>query len=235
MSWFGLNPQEIIDRSTADGVLPSGRSLTRSLVHGALGFTLVSIAGFAPWAVFGRPLHRAMGEAGLYAVCAAVFIGLSGLCLHKLILGPGSLSRFYAVFAVAFTAYAIAWIAAWMSFGGHLGSALGLLAGTLVMAWLLVLAFDAKEQFVKVAAALFILNAIGYFAGGVVQGAVASLDRARFLGVALQRSDRVMLANLLWGVCYGLGFGAGLGLAFHFCQTKVRHLLRSRSGNEADL
>ena len=39
--------------------------------------------------------------------CTAIFIGLSGLCLHRLILGPGSLSRFYKLFSLAFAAFIV--------------------------------------------------------------------------------------------------------------------------------
>jgi hypothetical protein len=35
-------------------------------------------------------------------VCAIVFIVLSGLLLHRLIIGPGSLGRFYKLFSAAF-------------------------------------------------------------------------------------------------------------------------------------
>ena len=36
-----------------------------------------------------------------------------------------------------------------------------------------------------------------------------------------------MLAKMQWGVCYGLGLGAGLGRAFHLCQREARSLLSS--------
>jgi hypothetical protein len=34
---------------------------------------------------------------------------------------------------------------------------------------------------------------------------------------------------LLWGACYGFGFGAALGAAFHVCQQRARALLREPS------
>jgi len=75
---------------------------------------LISVAGFAPWALSGAWFYRRVGEIGLYAVCALVFMGLSGIFLHRLIIGPGSLLKFYKLFAPAFALYAIAWTAAWM-------------------------------------------------------------------------------------------------------------------------
>ena len=172
---------------------------------------MVSVAGFIPWAVFGRWLGQRIGEAGLYATCALVFIGLAGLLLHPLILGPGSLSRFYKLFGASFAAYSVAWIAGWMSLHGHPGSVAGLLAGTTVMGWMLVTAFEARGQLLKVIGALFVLNSLGYFIGGVLEGAIYP--------------HSALTAKLMWGVCYGLGLGAGLGLAFYLCQSGARALL----------
>ncbi len=94
---------------------------------------------------------------------------------------------------------------------GHAGSLAGLFAGTMVMACMLVAAFDALRAVVKVFLALFILNSAGYFAGGV--------SEAMFI------KEHPLAAKLSWGVFYGIGLGAGLGLAFHFCQERARKLL----------
>jgi hypothetical protein len=67
---------------------------------------------------------------------------------------------------------------------------------------------------------VFILNALGYFAGGWVEGQVAAM-----LGFAVTKQERTRAAMLLWGVCYGLGLGAGLGLAFYNCQSRACALL----------
>lgn len=211
MSWFQLDPQGIADRARSAG--RSAPTLGASLVRGGIGFTLVSVAGFVPWAVFGRWFYRNIGEAGLYFVCALVFIGLSAPALHRLIIGPGSLSRFYKLFTIAFTVYSIAWIVAWIKLRGHLGSTVGLLAGTAAMGWMLATAFDARKETLKVIAALFVSNATGYFIGGVVEAALIK--------------QNALVAMLLWGVFYGVGFGAGLGLAFHLCQREARALLRA--------
>lgn len=209
MSWFQLDPQSIAARARAAG--SSVPSLGASVVRGMLGFTVVSVAGFVPWAVFGQWFHRQAGEAGMYAACAVVFLGLTAPLLHRLIIGPGSMSRFYKVFCPAFAAYSVAWIVGWMTLHGHLGSIAGLLSGTVVMACMLVAAFDALRVVLKVFLALFVLNSIGYFVGG--------LSEAAFIKVY------PLYAKLSWGVFYGLGLGAGLGLAFHFCQERARKLL----------
>lgn len=204
MSWFQLDPQSLAGRAATR----PAPSLAQSVMHGAIGFTLVSVAGFVPWAVTGKWLYRHVGEVGMYAACLVVFLGLAGLFLHRLIIGAGSLGRFYRLFSLAFLAYSIAWMTAWMTLRGHPGSLVGLLAGTAIMGWILTRAFDASAQTFTVTATLFALNAIGYFAGGFVE--------ARFSGTP---------GKLGWGVCYGLGFGAGLGFAFYLCQAEARRLL----------
>lgn len=209
MSWFQLDPPSIAKRARAAGSpVPS---LGASLMRGMIGFTIVSVAGFVPWAVFGQWFHQQVGEAGMYAVCAVVFLALTSPLLHRLIIGPGSVSRFYKVFGLSFTAYSVAWIAGWMALRGHLGSIAGLLVGTMVMACMLVAAFDALRVVVRVFLALFVLNSIGYFVGGISEAAFIK--------------QYPLYAKLSWGVFYGLGFGAGLGLAFHICQERARKLL----------
>ena len=91
-----------------------------SVLRGIIGFTLVSVGGFAPWPIFER-WFRSMGEMDLYIACLVMFIGLSGVCLHRLIIGPGSLPRFYKLFSLAFTAYAVAWVAIWVWLRGNAG------------------------------------------------------------------------------------------------------------------
>jgi hypothetical protein len=209
MSWFQLDPQSIATRARAAG--SSVPSLGASITRGMLGFTAVSVAGFVPWAVFGRWFRLHGGEAGMYAACAVVFITLTAPLLHRLIIGPGSISRFYKLFSLAFAAYSVAWIVGWMTLHGHPGSIVGLFTGTLVMGCMLAAAFDALHAVIKVVLALFLLNSLGYFVGG-------------FSEVALI-TQHPLATKLSWGVFYGLGLGAGLGLAFHFCQERARKLL----------
>ena len=225
MSWFQLDPDSVAERARASGRPTQLPCLGTSVGRGIVGFTTLSVTGFAPWAITGRWLYRNIGEGGLYLVCALVFLVLSGPLLHRLILGPGSLVRFYKLFGLIFAAYSILWIAGWMTLRGHLGSLTGLLAGTTAMGWMLACAFDARHKTLKVIAALFVLNSIGYFAGGWVEGAVIEIKQLSLSGTVLAKPAQAMLAKLLWGACYGLGFGAGLGFAFHFCQEKTREAL----------
>lgn len=221
MSWFQLDPESLTKRAQGSAM----RSLGASLWLGIWGFTLVSIAGFLPWGVFGKWFRFSGGELTMYIVCALVFLLLSGLLLHRLIKGTGSLSRFYKLFTPAFAAYSVAWIAGWMLVRGHAGSVVGLLSGTAIMGWMFVAAFDAKGQALKVIAALFVLNSLGYFIGGVIEVAILNMPEFTILGTTLAPRTRRMIAMMQWGVCYGIGLGAGLGVAFHLCQSKARELL----------
>jgi hypothetical protein len=232
MAWFQLDPESITARAKAAGTEVHVPSLTASVWRGTIGFTIVSVAGFVPWAIFGRSLHRLVGELGMYLGCMAVFIGLSGLLMHRLILGPGSLSRFYKLFSAAFAAYSVGWMAGWMVLRGHPGSIAGLLAGTAMMGWMMTRAFDARDATFKVIAVLFVLNSLGYFIGGWAEAGVMGMKEPTLFGVAVARKVQVRTAMLLWGVFYGLGFGAGLGWAFHLCQGTVRRSLAGAAGQK---
>jgi hypothetical protein len=211
MALFQLDPASIAARVRASGLPVSLPTAASSLLRGIVGFTVVSLAGFLPWPIMDH-WFRHPTEIGLYIACTAVFIGLSGPCLHGLIIGPGSLSRFYKVFAIAFIAYAMLWVGFWMALRGTVGEVAGLLGGTVAMGAILAFAFDIPQAAPKISFALFILNALGYYAGGKIEGKLAV--------------DHRLLAMLLWGACYGIGFGAGLGAAFHLCQQRAREILR---------
>ena len=110
MSLFQLDPQSIAARVRASGVQAPLPTAAASVVRGMIGFTLLSIAGFSPWPILDLWFRRG-SEMQLYTLCTAIFVGLSGPLLHRLIMGSGSLARFYKLFAVAFVAYAAVWIA----------------------------------------------------------------------------------------------------------------------------
>ncbi|HEV7404794.1 MAG TPA: hypothetical protein VGO11_17765 [Chthoniobacteraceae bacterium] len=210
MSWFQLDPPSIADRARAANT--SVPSLAGSLLLGTLGFMVVSVVGFVPWAAFAWWFRPRVGEGGLYAACALAFIAASAPVLHRLLIGPANLARFYKLFGATFAAYALAWSIGWFALEGHPGSVVGLLAGAVVMGGMLALAFDAKRAAVAVIASIFVLSSIGYFIGGELKHAFAPAHPVN--------------GRLLWGVAYGLGFGAGIGLAFHLCQSRARALLR---------
>lgn len=215
---FGLDPQSIANRVKSSNQPVPLPTLGESVLRGMVGFTLVSLAGFAPWVLAGRWFYRNTGEAGLYVACTVVFIGLSGLLLHRLIIGPGSLIRFYKLFSLAFAAYAVAWTIGWMMLRGTNGSIVGSLAGMVVMGGILALGFATRSGIVKVISVLFITNLAGYFIGGWAHDLV---------------SRHAMLSKAAWGLFYGLGFGAGIGWAFYVCQTEARRLIPANTASPA--
>jgi len=230
---FALDPESLVARARAATPPPRVPGRGESVVRGMIGFTLVSLGGFAPWMIAGRWLHRTVGEVGLYTVCAITFIGLSSPLLHQLIIGPGSRSRFYQLFSPAFLAYAVIWTTAWMTLaratGGMTAGIIGALAGTAAMGALLVCGFKAPEALWRVIAGLFIGNVAGYFIGELAYHGIHALKDGNAAGFVLAPQTRSWLSKSAWGLCYGLGFGAGIGFAFHTCQARARTLLASQA------
>lgn len=224
MSWFQLDASTIACRVQAEGDAEKIPTFRGSLLRGAAGFTTASLAAFVPWAVFGGWFLGRFGEGGMLGACAAVFILLSGPLLHRLIIGPGSLLIFYKLFTLALAAYAVAWLIGWTCLGGDLGNGVGLFAGALVMGWMLTRAFEQAGVIWKVVLVLFLLSALGAFGGGWVEERVLALG-----AFGLTPVTQATIARILWAVCFSAGFGAGLGLAFYFCQADVRELLRAES------
>ena len=65
-------------------------------------------------------------------------------------------------------------------------------------------AFDSIESFLKLSAVLFVSNCLGYFPGSALNEAFGS-----------------QTGMLLWGVAYGLFFGAGMGAALQLVQQET--------------
>jgi len=221
---FGLDPQSIAARVKASGssYVPTA---SESVWRGMIGFTVVSLGGFAPWMLAGRWFYWNTGELGLYVVCAVVFIGLSGLLMHRLVIGPGSLVRFYKIFSLAFVSYSVAWTIGWMMLRGAAGGVVGSLAGMAVMGGILAFGFAAGGATIRIIGVLFVANVAGYFIGEWTHNGALALKEGNALGIVLEQSVRAVLSKAAWGLCYGLGFGAGLGWAFYFCQSEARRLI----------
>jgi hypothetical protein len=195
---------------------PSFSALS-SVLRGSLGFAVVSLAGFSVWAFAGRWFYKNTGEVGLYLACAVVFLGLSGLLLHPLLRGPGSLIRFYKVFLPAFMAYAVVWCAAWFVGKAGVGEWIGSLAGSLVFTALIGRSLGNLRSWCWAATVMFISHSAGYFLGGkLMYWMIGSGGTDLFAGMA--KSQISLMAKLGWGLLYGLGFGAGLGYAFFVFQ-----------------
>lgn len=228
MSPFGLDTESIVARVAGSAVPPRVPTVRQSLFIGGVGFGLVGLAAFGVWSFGGKSLTPAIGEPGLYALCALVFIGLAGMVFGQVVIGPGGTPRIYALFTVSFLAYATVWCAAWFSLRGSLTAEVtGAIAGSVAMAGLLAWGFGASRQFLRVALALIALNALGYFLGEIWWRWLPGEGGAQLLGSLFNRPQRILLSQLGWGLIFGAGFGAGIGYALFLCQQEVRAKLRT--------
>jgi hypothetical protein len=228
MKFLGLTADSILARVAAEAAPPHVPSAGQSVIVGGLGFGLVGLAAFAVWALGGHALADAVGEAGLYAACALVFIGLAGAVFSQLVIGPDGTRRIYGLFTLAFTAYAGVWSAAWFGLRGTLTAEVaGAVLGSAAMAAVLTRGFGAGREFLRVAAVLILLNALGYFLGEVWWRWLPGEGGAQLLGSFFNRPQRKLLAMLGWGALFGAFFGAGVGYAIHRCQAEVRTRLRT--------
>lgn len=192
----------------ADGGAPPGRpdavpSLARSLLIGGLGFCLVSLCVFATVAFAERWMYTRLGLLGAYLAWTALFILLGGAVLGSLAVGRWRLPRFYLLFGAAFFAYAVGWVGAYFFLRGAAGEWVGSLAGSLLMGLVLAVGFGVARSTLKLSAALFVANSVGYF-----------------LGSALNERLGGGAGMLLWGGVYGLCLGAGLGAVLYLAQSR---------------
>jgi len=197
----------------------SSSSAIYASIRGASGFGIVSLAAFSVWALGGKWTQVHLGEAGLYGACALVFLGLSGLLLHPLLSGPGSFTRFYAVFVPAFAAYAVVWCGGWFILHFGIGEWLGSLLGTFAFVGVTGWRFRNYHGFLKASLILFVFHSAGYFLGGHLMHWIMGPAGSSILTGAT-RSQISLVAKLAWGLLYGLGFGAGIGFVFYALQRE---------------
>lgn len=206
MSILGLTPEEIAERARSSAKPPL--TLERSLAYGALGFGVAGAVVFAAVGC-GRPwMFDAFGAVGPYLVAAALFVLLGGATLGKLVIGPGRVGRFFALFGTAFFAYAALWTAAYFAVGGMAGELAGGLAGTPAAALVIVWAFGARKQGLRIILWLTLASCAGYFLGRVPYALVGG-----------------QVGMILFGALFGAVFGLGLGYVLHLAQAKARALL----------
>ena len=182
-------------------------SLARSIATGAIGFALVSLCVFATVAFAERWMYQNLGLVGAYLAWTVLFIVLSGAVFGSLVIVRWRLPRFYLLWALAFFAYAAAWMLAYFNVPRTAGELIGAIAGSILMAVVLALGFGSLRSTVKLSAVLFVSNSLGYF-----------------LGAALFQSLNAPTGMLLFGVVYGLFFGAGIGAALHLVQADTSKL-----------
>ena len=192
---------EPIERNSS--VSPALPSLTKSIVTGAIGFCLVSLCVFATVVFAERWMDQNLGFLGSYLAWIALFILLGGLVFGPLVVSRWRLPKFYLLFSLAFFAYSAVWMIAYFTLRGTVGEFVGSLGGSILMALVFAAGFGVLRSTVKVSAVLFVTNCLGYF-----------------LGASLFYSLSEPAGMLLFGVVYGLLFGAGIGAALHLVQRR---------------
>src|SRR3954447_24219306 len=97
-------------------------SLPKSIATGAIGFAVVSLCVFATVAFGEGWLYRHFGMFGAYLTWIILFILLSGAVFGSLVVDRRwRLPKFYLLWAVAFFAYAAAWMIAYFTLGRTTG------------------------------------------------------------------------------------------------------------------
>lgn len=179
-----------------------------SIIAGAWRFTVVSVAGFAPWFLAGRWFHRYVGEAGLYAACLLAFLVTAVVMLPGLLSGERCVRRTTAYFLPAFTAYALLWCACWFLLGGRAGEVSGALLGGTAFTLITSAVLGRPRSLVLATILVVTLQTLGYFAGGMAMHELLAAEYPIWTGM------------MSWGVLYGLGFGAGLGWLTYACTDR---------------
>lgn len=187
------------------------------ILAGVWRFTLVGLAGFTPWIVGGGWFYRTIGEVGLYVTCLVAFLAAAMLLLPVLLDGPQRFKRCAAFFIPAFIAYAVVWCACWFALGGPAGEWLGALAGGSVFTLIAIRILGRPRSIPLALVVVVSTQVLGYFAGDAAMRVIAAGGRPGAIGMAA------------WGVCYGIGFGAGLGWLIHACRKDVAQADAQRS------
>jgi hypothetical protein len=158
---------------------------------------------------------KGSGEPAEFLGCLICFCVFSEIFLVKLAHEPNARRKFNKSFIPAFVVYAIVWSACWFTLKFGKGEWLGSALGCAAFAYILGKQLGAHEGFCKVILFLIVTHSTGYFLGGKV------FFMARHPPAALSSlsKDQIWtLAKFAWGLCYGLGFGVGMGYAFDVFQ-----------------
>jgi hypothetical protein len=178
-------------------------SLPRAIATGAIGFGVVSLCVFATVAFAEEWLYRIVGELGAYLIWILLFVVLSGVVFESIVVVRTRLPNFYLLWAIAFFAYAAAWMGAYFVLGRSVGEIIGSLVGSVLMALVFAAGFGSLQSTAKLSALIFVANAFGYF-----------------IGAALFDANPTQTGMLLFGAVYGVFFGAGIGAALHIAQRQ---------------
>ena len=167
-------------------------SSSGAVVFAGLRFSVVGLAAYSIWA-FAPTM-----EGGVSA-CALIFILLGGLALYPDVSDRIGFFKFCLTFAAAFVAFAAIWCAVYFVLKGKHGEVLGFLFGVAAMCLVFQRTIGSNKPLIAAIGVAFTCHIAGYLAGDYL-----------FYSVLLPQGLPV-LGKLGWGICHGIGFGAGLG------------------------
>ncbi len=211
---FGLTVDRVVARARSSADRVSLPTLGESLLFASLGFLVASLLVYGTVAFAERWMYANLGVGLAYAVWAALFILAGGAALGRLVIGPGRLGRFYALFSLAFFLYAAGWVAAYFLLRNAWGELLGSLVGTLLIAIVFAWGFGAWNRLPRMWLVLFASHTAGYFLGSLLNSIIGAKT-----------------GMILWGVSYGWLFGLGLGYALYAAQRQTRYALTELGEN----
>jgi hypothetical protein len=190
-----------------------------AILNGAWRFALVSVLAFGFWAIQPKILPKNYGEPATFVGCLIAFAVFAEIFLVPLVHPPNARRKFNGSFIPAFVVYAAVWSACWFAqkipAREWVGSALGCAAFAAILHWRL----GAREGLWKAMLVLIVTHTAGYYFGGKVF--YMARHPPEFIA-SWPRENIWTLAKLMWGLCYGLGFGAGIGYAFDRFQRAAR-------------
>lgn len=104
-----------------------------------------------------------------------------------------------------------------MGFGW--GEVLGALAGSLVFVGVFGRGKNGWKPWIAASLFFFLVHLSTYWVGGQIAYRLMGSAGTEMLP-GISSSSRAIIAKLVWGLFYGVGFGAGLGNAFHVYRRK---------------
>lgn len=196
----------------------------RAIFSGAWRFALVSVLAFGFWALEPKFLPRNSGEPVTFIGCLIAFALFAEIFLVPLVQEPNARRKFNGSFIPAFLLYAVVWSACWFLLKIRarewIGSGLGCAAFAYVLYWRLA----ARQGLCRAILFLIITHSVGYFLGG--KAFYMARHPPEFFS-SWSKENIWLTAKLVWGLCYGLGFGAGIGYAFDVFQRTAAPIKES--------
>ena len=169
--------------------------MSSHVIAGSSRFAAASTLVFSTVAFAERWMYANLTIAGAYVVWTLLFLIVAPLAFIQL-LGESPQRRAFPLwFNIAFLAYCALWCAGWFVSPNTLGEVVGCVAGSLALVGVRGSRGFVRKPFVTAGLVLATCNLIGYFSGGYLNARIGG-----------------PVGMLAWGMLFGAGTGAGIGL-----------------------